>query len=310
MIVLVALLSLACFILLIMNIAHYQNSAYLRKQVEALMKNETNAELRLAAPERKMQQVFLSINKLLRLTRERQIYYLNKEKDLRKQMSNISHDLRTPLTSILGYIDLAKDERISMEERKEYLDIVEKRAKVLQELITGVYDLSRMEEDKYVVNNENIKLNNVLYEVLALYYNEFERKGYECEIQIEEKVPDIFADRKALVRVYSNILQNVLRHGNHKLTVILRENGQMLETIIENDTEDIKKEDLPQIFDRFYMAGRMRNGQNTGLGLAIVKKLSETMRGKVEAFYEDSMFGIKIVWPITKSVPNAETEDQ
>ncbi|MDO5519624.1 MAG: HAMP domain-containing sensor histidine kinase [bacterium] len=310
LIALVSILSILCLILFIMNIAHLQNSRYLMKQVECLMKEDTNAELKLAAPEKKMQQVFLSINRLLRVTRNRQIYYINKERDLRKQMSNISHDLRTPLTSILGYIGLAKDEEISKEERKEYLEIVEKRAKILQDLITGVYDLSRMEEDKYMLNKESLQLNKVLYEVLALYYNEFEIRDYECTIEIEEDVPEILADRKAMVRIYSNILQNVLRHGIHKLNVSLIVKEDKIETIISNDTDEIAKEDLPKIFDRFYMADRMRTGQNTGLGLAIVKKLSELMEGQVEALYENTMFGIKITWPLRKSVQRTGTKEE
>ncbi|MDO5291347.1 MAG: HAMP domain-containing sensor histidine kinase [bacterium] len=299
---LIAILVMVCLVLLVIDIAHLQNSRYLMKQVQRLTREDTNAELKLAAPERKMQRVFLSINQLLRVTRNRQIYYINKERELRKQMSNISHDLRTPLTSILGYISLAKDEQISEEERRGYLDIVEKRAKILQELITGVYDLSRMEEDKYVLNQEAIQLNNILYEVLALYYNEFEAREYDCNIKIEESVPEIIGDRNAMVRIYSNIIQNVLRHGIHKLDVSLAVYEDRIETVISNDTDEITKEDLPKIFDRFYMADRMRTGENTGLGLAIVKKLSELMEGQVDALYENTMFGIKIIWPLRKQV--------
>lgn len=101
-------------------------------------------------------------------------------------MSEISHDLRTPLTSILGYIELAKDATLPEEERQEYLAIVERRANTLQQLVTGVYELSRIDEERYLLEEKPVQVNQVLYDVLALYYNEFENRGYVPDIQIEE----------------------------------------------------------------------------------------------------------------------------
>lgn len=296
-----AILAVLCLCLLVKDLVYMQNFKSLEKQIKYLTSHDTNAELTVEAPDKRMEEIFRSMNQLLRATRNKQITYLNKERDLRKQMSNISHDLRTPLTSILGYIALAKDDSLPEQERKEYLEIVERRAKVLQELITGVYDLSRLEEERYLLDHKPIKINQLLYDVLALYYNEFENGNYVPDIQIPEQMPEVIGDQKAMLRIYSNLMQNVLRHGAHMLRVIVKVEADQIITLVENDSEEMEKEEVEKVFDRFYMADRIRTGENTGLGLAIVKSLAEHMGGRVEAVYEKEMFGIQIVWPIKKA---------
>lgn len=300
----VVVLSILCIVLGVFDFAHKQNAKSLKCQVEYLKTHETNAELTVEAPDKEMEGIFRSINELLRVIREKQIACLNKELNLRKHMSEISHDLRTPLTSILGYIELAKDATLPEEERQEYLAIVERRANTLQQLVTGVYELSRIDEERYLLEEKPVQVNQVLYDVLALYYNEFENRGYVPDIQIEEELGAVLADRKAMLRIYSNIMQNVLRHGKKFLHVSVKQRESKVVTIIQNDSEDINEKDLPNLFERFYMADRIRTGENTGLGLAIVKSLTEHMGGQVEAIYEDGLFGIRIVWNAMKSAPH------
>lgn len=107
-----------------------------------------------------------------------------KEEEIRRSISNISHDLRTPLTSIVGYIQLIKDENISYDEKKGYIDIVERRTKSLSELITNFYDLSRLEENNYKFNLEKVNIKSILTQNIAMYYEDFIKKNINPYIYI------------------------------------------------------------------------------------------------------------------------------
>lgn len=270
----------------------------MKKQLTFLAKEETNTKLTLVGPDPQVSELLLSINEVLTASREKQEVYQKKERELRRQISNISHDLRTPLTSILGYLELLQGGDVSEEEKEKYLQIIWKRSKVLLELIQGFYDLSRVDEKRYRFEETKVHLPEVLSEVLAMYYNEFEKKGFRSSVTIPEKMEPIGGDRQALVRIYSNILQNVIKHGDEVLQVIVKEGDGEIVTSFYNKTRDVCKEDVPYLFERFYSAERIKSGENTGLGLAIVKAFVESMGGRVEASLEEEMFLLRVIWKV------------
>lgn len=130
--------------------------------------------VRMAAPNRAAEELLASINALLRLRQDDAAEHRRQERAIRQQISNISHDLRTPLTSILGYLQLLEGDSLTQEERGEYLEIVRGRAKSLQSLITSFYELSRLEGGEYPLSREKVDLYHILSELAAEFYNDFE----------------------------------------------------------------------------------------------------------------------------------------
>ncbi len=266
----------------------------INKELKKLKNIKTNEQLKLAAPNKNIEEMISEINFILEKSQNDRIAHEKSESELRKQIANISHDLRTPLTSILGYVQLIRDESTSEEEKQEYLDIIEKRSKVLQNLITSFYDLSRLEANEYDLEFKKVNVESLLREIVAAFYNDFVDKDFEVEAQLQEKLPAIIADENAVIRIFTNIFQNALKHGNKTMSICQRQVDGVIISTFSNRVENFTQEDLEHVFDRFFTADRMRTGQNTGLGLTIVKKLTESMGHEVSASLEDEVFTIQI----------------
>lgn len=268
------------------------------RQLEELERTDSTARLRLAVPNRAAEDLLEQVNRLLELRRQDQAVWLERERSLRQQIANVSHDLRTPLTSILGYLQLLEGDGLTEEERREYLAVVESRAKALQSLITGFYDLSRLEGGEYPLTREPVNLYSSLSGLLAAFYNDFTDRGFDMTVELEENLPLVQADSGGVLRVFTNLIRNALDHGQGKMTVRLFQTEEGVVSLFANETHELTEEDLPRVFDRFFTSDKMRTGRNTGLGLAIVKTLTAQMGCRVEAALEDGMFVIRVVWPL------------
>ena len=254
--------------------------------------------LRLYSPDEKLEELLAQINGLLE-DKERETRVLrSREESLRRQIANVSHDLRTPLTSILGYLQLMGREDISPEEYRHCLEIVEGRAKVLQDLITSFYDLSRIEGGEYPLELQSVDLRRSLEPLLAGFYEDFEQAGFQVTVELMESPPAVSADPGAVTRILTNLIGNALKHGSKTLDIRLYQEGQTLVTSFSNDAPELTQEDLPRVFERFYTADQMRTGQNTGLGLAIVKALSEQMGHTAFAELKDGVFTVGVRWKL------------
>lgn len=285
--------SIAALFIVLFLLDHY-NIRNIKKELKNLRSIKTNQQLRIVAPNKNIEEMIGEINFILEKSQNDRIAHEKSESELRKQIANISHDLRTPLTSILGYVQLIKDESTSEEEKQEYLDIIEKRSKVLQNLITSFYDLSRLEANEYDLEFKKVNVESLLREIVAAFYNDFIDRGFEVEVDLQEKLPIIVADENAIIRIFTNIFQNALKHGNKTMVISQRQEAGMIISTFSNRVENFTQEDLEHVFDRFFTVDRMRTGQNTGLGLTIVKKLTESMGHEVSASLEDEIFTIEV----------------
>lgn len=285
--------SIAALFIVLFLLDHY-NIRNIKKELKNLRSIKTNQQLRIVAPNKNIEEMIGEINFILEKSQNDRIAHEKSESELRKQIANISHDLRTPLTSILGYVQLIKDESTSEEEKQEYLDIIEKRSKVLQNLITSFYDLSRLEANEYDLEFKKVNVESLLREIVAAFYNDFIDRGFEVEVDLQEKLPIIVADENAIIRIFTNIFQNALKHGNKTMVISQRQEAGMIISTFSNRVENFTQKDLEHVFDRFFTVDRMRTGQNTGLGLTIVKKLTESMGHEVSASLEDEIFTIEV----------------
>ncbi|MDE6108648.1 MAG: HAMP domain-containing histidine kinase [Oscillospiraceae bacterium] len=294
MYILAVLLVALCAYLLFRVYALEKNLRQGAKQLKERKAEGGSAPLRLAAPNRAAEELMAQVNALIRESEDQRSDFRNREQALRRQIANVSHDLRTPLTSILGYIQLLEGEELSEGERREYLAIIESRARVLQSLIASFYDLSRLEAGEYPIVREKVDLREVLGELLSAFYDELEAH-FQVTVDLPEDLPTVWGDRAAMTRVYSNLLRNALDHGAGSLSITARVSEGVVETRVTNGGR-VTEEELPHVFDRFYTSDQTRSGRNTGLGLAIVKALAKQMDGEVWAELTNGCFAVCLRW--------------
>ena len=295
MLILLIILVVLCAFLLLRVYALERNLRQGAKQLTERKAEGSAAPLRLAAPNAAAEALMAEINALLRESEDALADFRGREQALRQQIANVSHDLRTPLTSILGYLQLLEDEDLPAAQRREYLDVIAGRAKVLQSLITSFYDLSRLEAGEYPIHQERVDLREVIGELLAAFYDELESQ-FTVTVEIPEDLPAVWGDRAALTRVYSNLIRNALEHGSGSLSVVARQTEDGVETRFTNGGSQLQPEELPHVFDRFYTSDQTRSGRNTGLGLAIVRTLATQMGGQAQAEQEGSSFTVILRW--------------
>ena len=255
---------------------------------------DSNRKLKLNHPDKNFEKLLFEINRYLENTQANKLKYIKREEEIRKEIENISHDLRTPLTSIRGYLELINDETISEKEKKDYISIVQKRSKVLQNLIQDFYDLSRIENNDYNLNMEIVDINRELREQILLFYNDFESKNIDVDIKLNKNPVLVKLDEGAIKRVFNNLIQNSIKYSKSSFCMSLIKNDN--EVIIEfrNDVDDISKDELSLLFNRFYMKDKSRSSDSSGLGLTISKFLVESMNGEIDVELDEDWIVFRV----------------
>jgi signal transduction histidine kinase len=202
------------------------------------------------------------------------------EKNVRLATSGLAHDLRTPLTSFIGYLKLLRN--APEEKREEYLEALEQAALSLKELNESFYELARLEQDKNELVLERMDFREATIRELAAYCNDFEEKGIELSIGDQESDFHILADSLALKRVLSNIIQNILRYAKLGAAVSFDSSNGWRSVIFENDAESVPT-DLESIFLQFTTGDPSRGSKRAGLGLYVCRDLTAAMGGSISA---------------------------
>lgn len=253
-------------------------------ELKEICKNtEINRSLKYFSHDKNFENLLILINDYLEEAQRNKIKYIRREREIRKEIENISHDLRTPLTSILGYIELLNDKNITDEEKDEYLAIIKRRSYGLYKLVEVFYDLSRLEANEYKFNMEKIDVNKELREQILLFYNDFENKNIDVEINLLNEEVFIEADKTALERVFTNLFQNSVKYCKGELKVSLEKIKDKVKITLINSSDELTESDVERLFDRFYIKDTARSSSSSGLGLTITKLLIEKMNGEIKA---------------------------
>lgn len=245
---------------------------------------EENRIVKLSVPDKTAESFLCAVNENLTEIRKLRIAYEKKEEKLKEEIENISHDLRTPLTAILGYLKMMDTESMSCEEQ-ESLKIVRKKSEELQKLIEQFYELSRVSDGNFQMKLEETDAGRILRECCLSHYGLLEK--LKVELFIPETPVKIRGNQEALTRVFVNLLQNSVRYGQTELTVFAEKKENEVVFIFANDIEEGTELSEPsRLFDRFYMQEESRTRGGTGLGLTVSKYLVEYMNGKIWAEYK------------------------
>lgn len=213
------------------------------------------------------------------------------ERTRREFVANVSHELRSPLTSMQGFIGGMLDGTIPEDERDKYMGIVWDETKRLNKLITTLLDLSRIESGKTPLTRTRFDVNEMICRVMVRQEQRMNEKHLNVEIDFQNENCFVDADADRIEQVIVNLVDNAIKYGKEDggtITVRTREEGAQVRVIIANDGSQIPPEDLPQIFERFYKVDKAHTtGKGTGLGLAIVKSIIDQHGKRIQAFSDE-----------------------
>ncbi|MDO4381359.1 MAG: HAMP domain-containing sensor histidine kinase [Clostridia bacterium] len=262
------------------------------KEIERSMKekleNDTNTLISISSSDKDMKALASSLNSELRILREKRQKYVSGDAELKKAITNISHDLRTPLTAICGYLDLLEEENLS-ENGKRYLSVIGERTETMRLLTEELFRYSVITSKEEPLKPEEVSLNDVLEQSLAAFYGVFSARGITPEIRIPNCPVLRTLDKAALRRIFDNILSNAAKYSDGDLKVELFQNGTVS---FSNSAKRLDKIKTERLFDRFYTVETASD--STGLGLSIAKLLTEKTGGTVSADYRDGRLFVAV----------------
>ncbi len=254
---------------------------------------ETNTLIDISTRDKYMRILAKQINSELHKLRSERHRFQQGDKELKNAVTNISHDLRTPLTAIYGYLDLLEQEN-KTDTVTRYIEVIRNRTEVLHQLTDELLSYSIILADGINERPETIVLNSALEESIAAFYAILKEKGITPKITIPDVKIVRSLDKSALSRVFSNILNNAVKYSDSDLDISLSEKGEIIFT---NTALNLNEVQVGKLFDRFYTVDNARN--STGLGLSIAKNLVLQMNGTISAKYENNHLSIIIYFPDT-----------
>ena len=253
-----------------------------------ILKADTNNMITISSSDKDIKNLTININNNLTDLRKQTLQYKSGNQELKNIITNISHELRTPLTAIKGYINLIQQENLS-KKKKQYLKIVEKKSDELTELTKQLFEFSKLMDIDIELKKERCCINEILEETLASYYNIFKEKNIIPKVSICDNKIYKTINRISIIRVFENILSNVLKYSNGDFKVIMNENGTI---IFSNKASSLDAPTVEKIFERYFSVENAK--ESTGIGLSIAKKLIELNNGSIKATYCNEYLIIEI----------------
>lgn len=237
------------------------------------------------------------LNDLLELRRKEKQYYQEKETLIADTYTNLSHDIRTPLTSLDGYFQLMEACE-NVEEQRRYLNIIHERIHSLNEMLEELFMFTKLKNESYRLELTSCCINRILKETVFSYYDEWVRREIQPDIQITEEQLYIDGNKQGLSRIIQNVIKNGLDHGEKKIRIVLKREQNRAVLRISNQVIASEQIDIEHVFDRFYKADAARSKTSTGLGLSIAKEFVRRMNGEIGAKIEENEFIVEMSFPI------------
>lgn len=237
------------------------------------------------------------LNDLLELRRKEKQYYQEKETLIADTYTNLSHDIRTPLTSLDGYFQLMEACE-NVEEQRRYLNIIHERIHSLNEMLEELFMFTKLKNESYRLELTSCCINRILKETVFSYYDDWVRREIQPDIQITEEQLYIDGNKQGLSRIIQNVIKNGLDHGEKKIRIVLKREQNRAVLRISNQVIASEQIDVEHVFDRFYKADAARSKTSTGLGLSIAREFVRRMNGEIGAKIEENEFIVEMSFPI------------
>lgn len=296
------ILFVICMILIIKIYLNNKDIKKIGENLEEILTNDTNNLITVSTSNKQIKKVAGKLNTELKKLRKVKIQYENGSEELKRTITNISHDMRTPLTAISGYIELmennieaeevnnSKSKIIRREENKQkYLKIIKRKTSELIELTEQLFKFSTTMDTLWKIDKENCCINEILEEILAEYYSIFKKKNIVPEINICNEMIYKNLNKNSLIRIFENILSNMIKYSDGDFKIRLERSGKI---IFSNKAKKLDTTTVQKIFDRYFTVENANNV--TGVGLSIAKQLVEINEGNIIAKYMDGNLVIEV----------------
>ena len=256
------------------------------------VETDTNTAIDISSRDPHIQHLAKDINKELKKLRDDRHRYQQGDAELKSAVTNISHDLRTPLTAICGYLELLEKEELS-DSAARYLRIIRGRTEIMRQLTEELFRYSVFTSVSNGTTNEPVILNNVLEESISALYTALRQNKITPSIHMPDAKVHRMLNHNALSRIFGNIISNAVKYSDGDLKITLEENGTVT---FANHAEKLDEIQVGRLFDRFYTVETASAG-STGLGLSIARALTEQMGGTISAVYEDGVIKVQVNFP-------------
>ena len=293
-IVLICSLALAalCLLAYLLVLRHSLREA--AEELDEKLRTDTNTLISISSGDRAMQSLVTHINRQLQALRRERLRLHSGNAELTAAVTNISHDLRTPLTALCGYLDLLEQEP-QTEAAARYLTVIRERTDAMRALTEELFRYSVLTATADELHTEPVCLNDVLEQSLAGFYGALSARGITPSVQLPEEKVIRPLDAAALRRVFDNILSNAAKYSDGDLAAVLAPDGKVT---FSNRASALSRVEAARLFDRFYTVDSARG--STGLGLSIAKLLTEKLHGTISADYENETLRICRAFPTEK----------
>lgn len=277
-------IALLAIILLISKLRHVREQLALIKDALEDIKCG-NLNRRVLAKENDMtKQICYDINEIAIRNQARLIQQRQAEQAYKRLMTSLSHDVKTPLASLVGYLEAIENRIVSGEEKDEYIHVAFDKAQHLKHFVESLFEWVKLDAGEQLFHFECFDLNELTRNIIADWVPILESSRFEYEIDIPETEYAIKIDPNAYTRILNNLLQNVITHSKgDKMELSISENEEHAQIIIKDNGKGISPDDLPHIFERMYQCDHSRSGSGNGLGLSIAKELVSAHKGKIAA---------------------------
>ena len=267
----------------------------IKKELALVLSRKTNGLVHTEFTSKEIHDLVECINTHLTEIKSKESKLERKNANFVKMIRNISHDLRTPLTSSLGYVSLMLESDITEQEKIKNLKIVEERLKRLSELIDSFFEFSKILSNDQIIELDEINLVAVIEKAISNHYEDFSKDNRMIDFKTNKRKIKIKSNEVMLVRVFDNLIRNAYKHSNGNLDIEINQTNDKVKIKFINDLlyNDL---DVDRIFDEFYTVDISRTKGNTGLGLAIAKEFVEQLKGKIKADKKNNKLIITIIF--------------
>ncbi|ENQ3105484.1 HAMP domain-containing histidine kinase [Bacillus cereus] len=302
---------LTAIIFLLIGIIYFQyrtgknrsaNLRYTYEKLHMILEKKTSENLLVLTDDKELKSLLVAINYLLDEKKKTIAKHSKLEISMRKMLSNISHDLKTPLTVVLGYVEILNvDKTISEEDRKVLLEKVHTKTLEVLDLIHKFFDLAKLESGDKDIEMKRVYMNEICQEHMLSFYDLLTTQGFDVHIDIPETPIYAHGNTEVIGRIMNNLISNAIAYGGDGKTlgVTLRSDDQFVYVDIWDKGKGISESHIDKVFERMYTLEDSRNRlyQGSGLGLTITKRLVEALGGEIHLSstpYEKTVFTIML----------------
>jgi signal transduction histidine kinase len=228
--------------------------------------------------------IVYKINQMVSRFQDERIQARRIETANKRLMTSLSHDIRTPLTALIGYLEAINKGIVSGDEQEEYLRVATSKAHILTEYTNSLFEWFKLNSNERKFEFQATDINEITRNAIIEWIPELEKAGFSYDIQIGDNELIANVDHAAYIRILNNLIQNAVRHsGGERITVEVKPTDEMIDITISDNGKGISEEDISHIFERLYTCDEARGIISSGLGLSIVKELAAAHHGSVAA---------------------------